>query len=839
MRAILQGPISSKAALRARLQLASSSTYFAAMALFVTFLVTVVGISATQRHTFLGAILLYALGCAAPITLLANRLDAPIGDALDAGLPEPLTATAARPVLLAVLGLPRRLMPLHFGAWVAAGIWVPACLQVRHPDTPWSVGATIALSCLFGGCLAALLGFFVTRRVLAPLRARLAIGAAVEGFESDVRPIPLAMKTRGALGLATATTAIFAILLCYHALSRTQESRDLERLRATLVPGAPTPPGVHVFELDLASDVAAPAALTPIETDWIRDHGGRAGDGADLTSRHVFAWRPLASGSGRVLVATSGASPAAAAIEAERVPIALVTIFLMLTSVAIGELLAADLRRSFLSLRDQAEHIAAGRLGIDPAFDDDESGAAFRAFDRMRSSLDRIVTQVSQQTNALSRAATSLGGASQDVAATAKGQETSLERAARFVSQIHDQIAALAAASQEVAARIEGVAGVSGSVSEAGGRLGDHAEVLAQHVDAAHAATDRLSSQTSEVHDLSRQLAAAADHTASEAEHVASGLAATAGGTDSIRELSRGVVSLAEEGRARVDAASGELDRIAGEMQGAVDFTASLAAQGNRIESALHFIDEVADETHLLALNAAIIAARAGEEGRAFAVIADQIRALARRVTEHTSAIETATTSLRRQGDEATRIMRQTAERTVAGKAAGAAAGAMLAQITDAARVTLGHVEEISSVVGIHAEATRTLAGSMQEMRALGARMQTRNEEQQRACAVVAEANAVVDGLTRETLATTREQEGAIRGVHASIDAAREELSRVRSSLEVQSTSCREAATLLGDVFQRTRTAAATSETLRDQASELTNRTELLRSVVRVFTRDA
>jgi methyl-accepting chemotaxis protein len=840
MRALIQGPIESKAALRARLQLASTVTYVAAMALFVTFLVTVLGISVGQQQTFLGAIALYAIACASTVPFLANRLDAPIAAALDAGLPDPLPAPVARPVLLAVLGLPRRLMPLHFGAWVVAGLWVPACLQFRHPDTPPSVGATIALSCFFGGCLAAVLGFFVTRRVLSPLRERLAVGARTDRIEDEVRRIPLAVKTRGTLLVATATTAMFAVLLSYHGLTRTQESRDLEQLRAVLTPdaAAAVARGVALFELDVAAARPVPE-LTAIELDWIRAADGRAGDSEELTSRHAFAWRPIPDAPGHVLVAAAAPTSPVAAIAAQRAPILLIVAFLLLASVAIGELLAADLRRSFLALRDQAEHIAAGRLEVDPAFDDDESGIAFRAFERMRGSLARIVAQVSQQTAALARAGTALGSASQDVADTAKGQETRLESAARFVKEIHDQIAALASASQEVAARVEGVAGVSASVTEAGERLGDHAEILAKNVDAAHAATERLSSETSEVFDLSRQLSESADRTAAEAERVAAGLAATAGGTDSIRELSRGVVSLAEEGRSSVEAASGELDRISAEMESAVALTAALAAQGSRIESALRFIDEVADETHLLALNAAIIAARAGDEGRAFGVIAEQVKALARRVTEHTSAIETATTSLRRQGDEATRLMRQTAERTAAGKEAGASAGRVLARITDAARVTLGHVEEISSVVGQHAEATHTLAGSMQEMRALGARVQTRNEEQQRACAVVAEANAVVDGLARETLATTREQEGALRGIHASIDAARDELGRVRSSLERQSSSCREAANLLGEVFLRTRSSTATSETLRDQAAELATRTESLRSVVRAFATDA
>ncbi len=83
----------------------------------------------------------------------------------------------------------------------------------------------------------------------------------------------------------------------------------------------------------------------------------------------------------------------------------------------------------------------------------------------------------------------------------------------------------------------------------------------------------------------------------------------------------------------------------------------SLSQQNKEIEDILSVIKGIADQTNLLALNAAIEAARAGEQGRGFAVVADEVRQLASRTTEATSEVEGAIESMRRETENAVSIM--------------------------------------------------------------------------------------------------------------------------------------------------------------------------------------
>ncbi|WP_425356124.1 methyl-accepting chemotaxis protein [Pseudomonas alkylphenolica] len=90
------------------------------------------------------------------------------------------------------------------------------------------------------------------------------------------------------------------------------------------------------------------------------------------------------------------------------------------------------------------------------------------------------------------------------------------------------------------------------------------------------------------------------------------------------------------------------IEELAGAAESASQGIESLSAEIQSIGTVLEVIKSVAEQTNLLALNAAIEAARAGEQGRGFAVVADEVRALARRTRQSTEQIECLVSSLRR-----------------------------------------------------------------------------------------------------------------------------------------------------------------------------------------------
>ncbi|MBE8592287.1 methyl-accepting chemotaxis protein [Pseudomonas sp. MAFF 301449] len=187
-------------------------------------------------------------------------------------------------------------------------------------------------------------------------------------------------------------------------------------------------------------------------------------------------------------------------------------------------------------------------------------------------------------------------------------------------------------------------------------RIAGSATQLASAAEELNAVTDESARGLTQQNNEIEQAATAVNEMTSAVEEVARNAVSTS-------EASRNATSSAGDGRDLVQETVSAIERMSGDVQATATLIGDLANESRDIGKVLDVIRGLADQTNLLALNAAIEAARAGEAGRGFAVVADEVRALAHRTQQSTSEIERMIGSIQAGTEHAVDSMRNSTER--------------------------------------------------------------------------------------------------------------------------------------------------------------------------------
>jgi methyl-accepting chemotaxis protein len=360
----------------------------------------------------------------------------------------------------------------------------------------------------------------------------------------------------------------------------------------------------------------------------------------------------------------------------------------------------------------------------------------------------------------------------------------------------------------EVSGSAESVAATSGQLVSSSEQTGKASEEIARSMQDVANAADQTAKTSQEMALGSEQQARSASDGASEMERLHSAIAhVTQGGVqqqqaaqqanDNMRQAAQAAeevarsaqqmatsaqqaTAVATTGSKAVSQTVASMGRIQEQVAVSSARITELGAMGQAIGAIVETIDQIAAQTNLLALNAAIEAARAGEHGKGFAVVADEVRKLAERSTGATSEVSALIGKVRQGVNEAVAAMQASSQEVSAGAARSEEAGAALTQILAAVAAVASEVESVSAIAEQMAASVQEVTATMETVRASSAANGQAVAQMASGAEMVSSSIASVAAVSEETAAGAQEMSASAEEMSASaqnVSAAVEELS--------------------------------------------------------------
>ncbi|HHY98839.1 MAG TPA: HAMP domain-containing protein [Firmicutes bacterium] len=427
--------------------------------------------------------------------------------------------------------------------------------------------------------------------------------------------------------------------------------------------------------------------------------------------------------------------------------IALVVIAVaVIIALLIGLRISASLTQPIIQLMQAAELIAKGDLTVNvKSCSADEIGRLSSAFAEMASSLRHLIKQVSNS--------------SAQVASTSEQLSASAGESAKAVQQISETVQQVASGAQEQSQSVANSASSVEQLTQAITQVAKGAETQMNGIQTASNIMRKTDESLNEVLGMLEKVGTASSKNARSA----------AKGSDSVRNV------------------IASMERIRDTTNDIAERIRELDGHSREIGRILEVIDGIAEQTNLLALNAAIEAARAGEHGRGFAVVADEVRKLAERSSRETKAIADLIERVKQATQKAVAAIDAGIKEVETGSAVAQEAGNALDEIYEGASGAEKLIGDLISSANSLKEAALNVSKAINEIVSIAEENTAATEEMSASAEEVKKSIDSVAAVSEESAAAAEEVSASTEEVNASIQemsASAESLAEMAQKLQ-------------------------------------------------------
>jgi methyl-accepting chemotaxis protein len=505
-------------------------------------------------------------------------------------------------------------------------------------------------------------------------------------------------------------------------------------------------------------------------------------------------------------------------------------------AVGIGRLASFEISRGVGVLRDAAERFAHGDLTRATGCDaEDEIGDVGRGLEAVRALLRTTAQRIESASSGAAETIEEIGSMLADLNSASSTQANQIRQSTQFIGAIEARFGEISESTGQLTSRFDESNRSVVALGAAGDELKDSAGELTSKVEGFSDSLEEMTRSGTNVSATTDKLAAVSEETSSSMEEMASAMRAVDTSAETTANLSREVVEKAELGQAKVVQTIAGMDAIREATDVAESVIRGLGARTNEIGGILDVIDDVADETNLLALNAAIIAAQAGEHGKAFSVVADEIKELADRVLASTKEIGALIRAVQDESENAIGAIEAGSASVMSGVDLSAEAGRTLEEITEASRESGTRIDEIVASVREQTKAASHVVALMERVRDSAEAIGAVGTEQDQGSGVLHQSALAMREVALSVRSTSVDQVRGFSGLKAGVDAVGPILAQVVESLGQQSAACVELGESIGLVSAGTSSTEEVAEKMRAAIRRLDGEVENLRDGAQLF----